>query len=459
MNANILIVDDDLAVCSSITLLLKRAGFHCNSVNHPRDIESQIAAQQPDLILLDMNFTIDTSGKKGLATLRQVREQYPRIPVILMTGWATVQLAVEGMKIGAQDFLAKPWDNKQLLASVKTILALHQNDAKSTNRNDTDNLNNFENLIGEDPKFKAILQVAQRVSKTNASVLIIGESGTGKELIAEAIHYESQRTDRPFVKVNLGGISASLFESEMFGHKKGAFTDAVADRQGRFEIADTGTIFLDEIGDLESSSQVKLLRVLQEQTFEVLGSSKSKKVDIRVISATNKDLEKMVSDGSFREDLYYRINLIKITIPPLRERRSDIPLLVNFFLNNLKLSYELPNLTISTQAMTWLSQQHFPGNIRQLQNLVERTVLMATNSQLELKDFQEHYRDRQLATQEVKLPNVGSISLEELEVKMIKKALSFHHNKISQVAKSLGITRSALYRRLQKYNIPYDDQN
>ncbi len=458
MNANILIVDDDLAVCSSITLLLKRAGFHCSSVNHPRDIDRQIAVQQPDLILLDMNFTIDTSGKKGLATLKQVREQYPRIPVILMTGWATVQLAVEGMKIGAQDFLAKPWDNKQLLASVKTILALHQTDATSASSN-TDTLNNFENLIGEDPKFKAILQVAQRVSKTNASVLIIGESGTGKELIAEAIHYESQRTDRPFVKVNLGGISASLFESEMFGHKKGAFTDAVVDRQGRFEIADTGTIFLDEIGDLESSSQVKLLRVLQEQTFEVLGSSQSKKVDIRVISATNKDLEKMVSDGSFREDLYYRINLIKITIPPLRERRSDIPLLVNFFLNNLKLSYELPDLSISTQAMNWLSQQHFPGNIRQLQNLVERAVLMTTNTQLELNDFQEHYRDRQLAAQEINLPTVGSISLEELEVKMIKKALSFHHNKISQVAKSLGITRSALYRRLQKYNIPYDDQN
>ncbi len=451
---HILVIDDDRTVCTSMQLLFKRAGFGFSAINVPRNIANEIGQHRPDLILLDMNFTIDTSGKKGLEILNILQENHPEIPVILMTGWATVQLAVKGMKLGAKDFIAKPWDNKELLSSIKTILALNK---KQASHDEVKRPTNFEHIIGEDPAFKEVLQVAQRVAKTDASVLITGESGTGKELIAEAIHSGSLRAEYPFVKVNLGGISSTLFESEMFGHKKGAFTDAYNDRKGRFEMADTGTIFLDEIGDLEPNSQVKLLRVLQEKTFEVLGSSETKRVNIRVLSATHKELEKMVVSNKFREDLYYRINLIKIKIPPLRERRSDIPLLVRFFINNLKKAYELPDLKISLEALDWLKQQAFPGNIRQLQNLVERAVLITPSNKLETKDFKQHYRNNLNLAAEVALPKVGAISLEEMEVKMIKKAMVYYNNKISAVAKSLGITRSALYRRLAKFNIPYDD--
>ncbi len=444
----ILIVDDDQAVCQSLLLLLKKSGFECQSVNRPQEIMETISAFKPDLMLLDMNYTVDTSGKKGLEMLNKIIAAEPKMNVILMTGWATVQLAVEGMKAGAKDFIAKPWDNKKLLDSIRTILKLTKPIPEGIGSS-----YNFENIIGADPAFKDVLQMAQHVARTNASVLVQGESGTGKELIAEAIHYESQRADRPFVKVNLGGISSSLFESEMFGHKKGAFTDAVIDRRGRFEMADTGTIFLDEIGDLPLSNQVKLLRVLQEHTYEVLGSSETKKIDVRVISATNKDLEAMVNQELFREDFYYRINLIKIVIPPLRERPTDIPLLVDFFIGNLRKNYEKPNLSVHKSAMEWLMTQSFPGNIRQLKNLVERTVLIATKDELIASDFQQQYRKP--ADGNITLPDVGKISLEDMEIKMIKKAMDFHNNKVSATARSLGLTRSALYRRLAKYDIPY----
>ncbi len=450
---HILIIDDDMAVRSSIKLLLKKANYTVDMIGHPRSLLQQIERQKPDLILLDMNFAVDTSGKGGLQALKEIRNTHPDIPVILMTGWATVQLAVEGMKLGAKDFIAKPWDNKKLLSSIKTILDLGPRKSAPAHRKA---ITDFDHIIGQDPVFKQMLQLARRVSKTDASVLIMGESGTGKELIAEAIHYESLRASKPFVKVNLGGISSSLFESEMFGHKKGAFTDASADRKGRFEMADTGTIFLDEIGDLELNSQVKLLRVLQEQTFEVLGSSQSKRIDVRVISATNKNLEAMVGEGTFREDLFYRINLIKIEIPPLRKRREDIPLLVNFYLNNLKTIYNRPDLRIDREAMNWIRMQEFQGNVRQLKNLVERVILISSGNKIGLKDFQNQYRNSTLTGAADRLPSVGSISLEEMEVKMIKKALAFHNHQISATAKSLGITRSALYRRLEKYNIPHE---
>lgn len=423
-------------------------------ISHPRTALQQIETASPDLILLDMNFTIDTSGRGGIQALKEIKALHPKIPVILMTGWATVQLAVEGMKLGAKDFIAKPWDNKQLLNSIKTILELHQ--PKTQNNHQRSIVTDFDHIIGKDPAFLKVIELAKRVSRTDASVLIMGESGTGKELIAEAIHYESQRAEQPFVKVNLGGISASLFESEMFGHKKGAFTDASADRKGRFEMADTGTIFLDEIGDLELSSQVKLLRVLQEQTFEVLGSSQTKRINTRVLSATNKNLEEMVAKGTFREDLFYRINLIKIEIPPLRQRREDIPLLVNFYLENLKQIYDRPDLRIDREAMNWIKMQEFNGNVRQLKNLIERVVLISPKDKILLKDFQSQYRNSTLIGSSDQLPNVGSVSLEEIEIKMIKKTLAFHHHKISATAKSLGITRSALYRRLEKYNIPHE---
>jgi DNA-binding NtrC family response regulator len=446
----VLIIDDDRTVCTSISLLLKRIEANCIVVHQPKEVLMTLVKEQPDLIILDMNFAVETSGRKGLDILKEIRGIQAETPIILITGWATVQLAVEGMKLGANDFIAKPWDNKQLLDSVNTLLEIHQQ-----NKSSADKATFFEHIIGKDPAFTSVLETAQRVCKTNASVLISGESGTGKELIAEAIHYESLRANNAFVKVNLGGISTSLFESEMFGHKKGAFTDAVADRIGRFEMADKGTIFLDEIGDLELSSQVKLLRVLQEQTFEALGSSQTKKIDTRVISATNKNLEAMVVEGRFREDLYYRINLIKIQIPSLSQRQTDIPLLATFFINNLGDIYKRP-LCIERTALEWLQQQIFPGNIRQLKNLVERTALVSSHHVLSTKDFQQQYSGSEMNTGRISLPAVGSISLEEMELQMIKKALAFHDNKISPTARALGITRSALYRRLTKYGIPYE---
>lgn len=448
MKQKILIIDDDTAVCMSISLLLKRRGFDCRSINRPAEVEQALQTEMPDLILLDMNFTIDTSGRQGLKLLKQLRNDYPNIAIILMTGWATVQLAVEGMKLGAKDFIAKPWDNQQLVNSIKTILDLNHTKTPHGNRP----IGDFEHLIGQEESFLSVLKTAKRVSKTNASVLITGESGTGKELIAEAIHYESTRAKEAFVKVNLGGISTSLFESELFGHKKGAFTDAVSDRKGRFELANKGTIFLDEIGDLALSSQVKLLRVLQEQTFEPLGSSRTQRIDVRVISATNKNLEEMVAKGTFREDLYYRINLIKIHLPPLRQRKKDIPLLVDFYINNLKMTYDVPNLSVHLSAMNWLKEQAFSGNIRELKNLVERTVLMASSDILTAADFQQNYR-KKFDTTTNDFPKVGSMTLEAVEIKMIKRALDFHDNNISQAAKSLGITRNALYRRMEKYSL------
>ena len=448
---HILVIDDDETVCSSLRLLLERAGYGVETAYDPRSAIRKLNKKRPDLVILDMNFTIDTSGRQGLRTLKDLQNIDSSIPVILITGWGTLQLAVKGMKAGASDFLTKPWDNKVMLASVKTLLQLDPSQANSTETE-----TRFQNIIGQDPGFLEVLKTAQRVSKTDASVLILGESGTGKELLAEAIHYESKRSGNPFVKVNLGGISSSLFESEMFGHKKGAFTGAVADREGRFERADFGTIFLDEIGDLDLSSQVKLLRVLQEKTFEVLGSSQPRKVDVRVVSATNKNLETMVGQGSFREDLFYRINLITLQLPPLRERKSDIPLLVQFYVNNLRTIYERPELSISKHALNWLQEQHFPGNIRQLKNLVERTVLVSASDKLEKEDFIRQFRMRAQQAETVTLPEVGEITLEEMEKQMIEKALAYHQRKITPTAHSLGITRSALYRRLSKYEIPYD---
>ncbi|HZY37682.1 MAG TPA: sigma-54 dependent transcriptional regulator, partial [Mucilaginibacter sp.] len=302
-----------------------------------------------------------------------------------------------------------------------------------------------------------ILETIGRVAATDASILIMGESGTGKELIAEAVHQNSLRKNKPFVKVNLGGISTSLFESEMFGHVRGAFTDARFDRAGRFELANKGTIFLDEIGDLDGGSQVKLLRVLQDRTYEVLGSSRTKTVDVRVVCATNKSLDDMVSRSTFREDLLYRINLITIYLPPLRNRPKDIPLLVGFFIGNLKEIYNRPKLSVAPSAIKWLQLLPLPGNIRQLKNLVERTILVSKNDELEIEDFRSQLELSPVKKGNLQLPGIGILTLEEVEVAMIKRAMEYHHNKVSKAAVSLGLTRSALYRRLEKYQIPYDE--
>jgi DNA-binding NtrC family response regulator len=453
----ILIIDDDIAVRTSLMLLLQNEGYKVHDAGEQNEAISFIKKQSPSLIILDLNFSIDTSGIEGMNLLREIRKINGTVPVILITGWGTIELAVQGMKLGANEFLTKPWSNDHVLQSVKTLLDLKEKKTEKHSRKQLDSLYNFQNIIGEDQRMLDILETIGRVATTDASVLIMGESGTGKELIAEAIHRNSLRTNKPFIKVNLGGISTSLFESEMFGHVRGAFTDARFDRVGRFELANKGTIFLDEIGDLDSSNQVKLLRVLQDRTYEVLGSSRTKIVDVRVVCATNRNLEEMVSRGTFREDLLYRINLITINLPPLRERSKDIPLLVNFFINNLKEIYNRPGLTVSKEAMKWLQQLPLPGNIRQLKNLVERSVLVSRKDVLDAEDFRSQLELSPARKGTMQLPEVGTITLDELEMKMIRKAMEFHKNKISKAANSLGITRSALYRRLEKYNIPYDE--
>jgi DNA-binding NtrC family response regulator len=455
----ILIIDDDSAVAISLQLLLNQEGFETQTADHPSGAIRMVQQATPELIIMDMNFTIDTSGEQGLKLLEQILKINASIPVILITGWATIDLAVKGMKAGARDFVSKPWSNAQLLQSVRTILSLSRSQSQSLSRKKLNEQYYFENIVGEDPALLQVLETIGRVSATDASVLIMGESGTGKELIAEAIHYSSHRKKRPFVKVNLGGISTSLFESEMFGHKRGAFTDAKADRAGRFEMADKGTIFLDEIGELDLNNQVKLLRVLQDKTFEVLGSSQTRTVDVRVVSATNRNLEKMVAEGSFREDLFYRINLITVRVPALRERPGDIPLLADFFVNNLKTIYNRPRLTISKQAKQWLQTQPLPGNIRQLKNLVERTVLVTPKDILETDDFRLQPGMVQPGTPVAQELPTGLMTLEEMEVQLIRKAMEFHKNRIARVARSLGLSRSALYRRLEKHNIPYDAES
>jgi two-component system NtrC family response regulator len=456
----ILIVDDDLAIRTSLALLFKKEGFSVRGAGSPNETLGILQSETPELILLDLNFSIETSGEEGMALLRQIRSFNPAIPVILVTGWGSIDLAVQGMKQGARDFITKPWQNDYLVQSVRTILNLTKPSADAVDRVELRKKFRFDNIVGQDPRLLEILDTVGRVASTDAPVLITGESGTGKELIAEAIHANSNRKSKPFVKVNLGGISSTLFESELFGHVRGAFTDAKSDRAGRFELANKGSIFLDEIGELDLASQVKLLRVLQERTFEPLGSSKSKTVDIRVICATNRNLEEMVARGTFREDLYYRINLITVKLPALRERPGDIPLLAAYFVNNLKVIYNRPDLQIHANASKWLKTMPLPGNIRQLKNIVERTVLLTAADVLEVDDFKRNvHAVSNSAPVNTVLPEVGAVTLEEMEHQMIRRAMDFHRNKVSKVARALGITRFALYRRLEKFGISYDSED
>ena len=455
----ILLIDDDHAIQTSLSLLFQQEGFKVHATSSPQEALDFLKKNTPQLAILDMNFSIETVGTEGLNTLQKIKTLQPLLPVILLTGWGSIELAVEGMKIGAADFMTKPWQNEAMLQSVRTILNLAQSKPQSPNRKRLDEQYHFENIVGEDLQLLELLESIARVAPTDAPVLITGESGAGKELIAEAVHLNSKRSKAPFVKVNLGGISSSLFESELFGHVRGAFTDAKTDRIGRFEMAHKGSIFLDEIGDLDLASQVKLLRVLQDRTFEPLGSSRSKTVDVRIVCATNRNLEEMVAQGTFREDLFYRINLITVKLPALRERPGDIPALVNFFVNNLKTLYNRPQLQVHKEALQWLKNLPLPGNIRQLKNLVERTVLLSTGNELGVADFQKNLQSfGSGAKGAAKFPEVGSMTLEEMELEMIKRALAFHQNRLSKVARSLGITRFALYRRLEKYGIAFEEE-
>jgi two-component system NtrC family response regulator len=361
------------------------------------------------------------------------------------------------MIAGAFDFITKPWSNEVLMQRIETALTTKTKPAVSSERSKSDspsfaNDRSHSPIVGKSPSLMEVLETVDRIAGTNASVLITGESGTGKELIAEAIHKASKRSDKPFVKVNLGGISTSLFESEMFGHKKGAFTDAVTDRIGRFEMANKGTIFLDEIGELDRSCQVKLLRVLQDQTYEVLGDSRTRKADVRVISATNANLSQMVQERTFREDLFYRINLISIHMPPLRERREDIPLLVRHFADTACEQNKIARVEITSDAMNFLKTLPFYGNIRELKAQVERTILMNPNRVLTKTEFEMNISSVQNAPTGKGFETSGG-SIEDTERSLIIETIDKYKGNMSKVANALGISRGALYRRLEKYGI------
>jgi DNA-binding NtrC family response regulator len=454
----ILLVDDDPSVTASLALLLKQHGYATVAAATPG--EALAAAVRPDLSLViqDMNFSRQTTGEEGLALLARLKAARPEVPVILLTAWGSISLAVQGMKAGAADFVTKPWSNQQIVQCVATTLGLaggraaHEQEPALT-REELDSRYDFGDVIGGDPQLLRLLQLAGRVAGTDASVLVTGESGTGKELVAEAIHRNSRRRAGPFVKVNLGGIPSTLFESEMFGHVRGAFTDARADRKGRFEVAHGGTIFLDEIGDLDAGAQVKLLRVLQDRTFEVLGSSQTRTVDVRVISATNRTLADLVARGEFREDLLYRINLITLHLPPLRERPDDIPVLASRFVQAVSHLYGRDDLAVTPAALGWLRRQPWPGNVRQLRQWIERAALVGTHAAIDVADLES------IATMEPRdpardaLPAVGSMTMEEIERAMIVKSMKHHGGNITRVAESLGLSRAALYRRFEKYGI------
>jgi DNA-binding NtrC family response regulator len=451
----ILILDDDIAVCTSLSLLLEEAGYACTSMQDPEEALKFIRLSPPTLVLMDMNYSIDTSGREGLELLRKFKILQPQVPVILISGWGSIALAVEGMKLGAGDFITKPWNNQQLLNTVRTMLHLSTPVTESgANRQELEQQFSFGKIMGNSVPLLKLLQEVSRVAPTTAPVLISGENGTGKELIADAIHANSTRADGPFVKVNLGGLPPTLFESEMFGHVKGAFTDAHTDRTGRFALANGGTLFLDEIGELPLASQVKLLRVLQEQTFEPVGSSKAQHTDVRIICATNKNLPKLIEEGSFREDLFYRINLIHLEVPALRQRSSDIIPLANHFIARACLQNQIPQKTLTKQACEILKQHPFPGNIRELQNLMERATIMATGEEITAKTLQQFMHATTSPTEHT---SKGLKTLDDIEKEAIEQTLEFYNGNISQTARSLGISRGALYRRLQKHQIPYDE--
>jgi DNA-binding NtrC family response regulator len=463
----ILIIDDDESITHSLGLLLKQAGYRSEAASSPTAALEALARPELSLVLQDMNFSRRTTGEEGLELLRRIKTARPDIPVILMTGWASISLAVAGMKAGGADFIVKPWSNQQLLQSVRTALGLAAQAAaeaapadeqSALSREELDRQFDFAGLIGRDPKFLHVLQVAGRVSATDASVLITGENGTGKELVAAAIHRNSRRRDGPFVKVNLGGLPSTLFESEMFGHARGAFTDARSDRSGRFELANGGTILLDEIGELDPGLQVKLLRVLQDRTYEVLGSSTTRTLDIRVLSATNRDLKAAVEAGDFREDLLYRVNLITLHLPALRERPDDVPLLARHFLATAASTYGRPELALSPEALRWLANAPWPGNARQLKHLIERTVLITDRPLIGPAELDLAQGMESSEASAVRLPAVGSMTMEEVERAMIQQSLGFHRGNVSRVAESLGMTRQAIYRRLDRLGIKLEDR-
>jgi DNA-binding NtrC family response regulator len=447
----VLIADDQPDVLEALRLLLKAEGFQLETASSPAGVLAAVEAREFDVALIDLNYTRDTtSGDEGLNLLLRIQGLDPSLPVVVMTAWGSVELAVEAMRRGARDFIQKPWDNARLLAIVRTQIELSQALRRGQRLEAENSLLRGEGMpqiIAESAAMQGVLQVISRVGPSDANVLILGENGTGKGVVARALHAVSGRTSRPMTTVNSGGVSEGVFESELFGHVRGAFTDARADRVGRFELADQGTLFLDEIANVPLSQQAKLLRVIETGEFERLGSSRTRRVDVRILSATNANLTEEVAAGRFRQDLLFRLNTIEIRLPPLRERREDLPLLAQHFLRQHAQRYRKRLTGFETGAMQLLLEHGWPGNVRELDHAIERAVLMAAGPLVKSGDLGLR------ATREGAAARLEDMSLEDVECFLVKKAMTRYDGNVSQAAKALGLSRSALYRRLQRYGL------
>jgi DNA-binding NtrC family response regulator len=449
-NPHLLIADDQPDVLEALRLLLKGHAYDVDTVSSPAAALTALERRDYDAMLLDMNFARDTtSGKEGLDLLVTLQSLEPNMPVVVMTAWGTIDNAVEAMRRGARDYVEKPWDNARLISILATQVELGRA-LRRTQRLETENKllrrDHLPKMIAESAKMQPILQLMERVGPSDANVLITGEHGTGKELVAQWLHASSARGARSFIAVNMGGLSEGLFESELFGHVKGSFTDAKTDRVGRFELADGGTLFLDEIGTVPLSLQSKLLRVLQTGDVERVGSSKARHVDVRIISATNANLPQEVSESRFREDLLFRLNTIEIHLPALRDRRDDIPALAAYFLRRHATRYRKPMAGFDASAMQVLLGHPWPGNIRELDHAVERAVLMAQGDQVRAADLG-------LRLAGVAPARLEDLPLEDVEKMLIQKALSRYDGNVSRAAQALGLSRSALYRRIASHGL------
>lgn len=450
---SILVVDDNKNIINALRILLGSYFEEVHTLPSPNALIYTIKEKSPDLILLDMNFSAGiNSGNEGLFWLTEIKKHDPDLPVVLFTAYADIDLAVSALKEGASDFVVKPWDNAKLIATLQSALSLRQSRKevkKLREKQDVLNqeLNKDDDICwGKSPAMQELLSLIKKVAQADVNVLITGENGTGKEVIAKKIHHLSPRAKETLVIVDLGAITETLFESELFGHTKGAFTDAKADRAGKFEAADGGTLFLDEIGNLSYTLQAKLLTAIQSRQVTRVGSNKPVAVNIRLVCATNRDLLKSVKDGEFREDLFYRINTIQIEVPSLRNRKEDIPQLAEFFLKKFSKKYNKQNLEISNKALQKLQSYSWPGNVRELQHAIEKAVILSDGHELQPSDFFIQI------SQDEDMP-MDSVSLEDMEKRMIERSLKKHDNNISNVASELGITRPTLYSKMKKYGL------
>ena len=446
----VLIADDQPDVLEALRFLAKAEGYQSEAATCPAAVLDCVESREFDVVLMDLNYARDTtSGEEGLDLLTRLQTLDPMLPVVVMTAWGSVELAVEAMRRGARDFIQKPWDNARLTSILKTQIELGRALRKGQlleAENRALRADRFPQLIAHSAAMRPVLEVISRVGPSDANVLITGENGTGKGLVAQTLHSASLRSARPLVTVNTGGLAEGIFESELFGHVKGAFTDAKTDRAGRFEIADGGTLFLDEIANLSQNLQAKLLRTIETGEFERVGSSKTRRVDVRILSATNADLHAEVAEGRFRQDLLFRLNTIELRLPPLRDRREDIPLLAAHFLRQHAGRYRKPISGFDESAMKALLAHPWPGNVRELDHAVERAALMAEGNLIRAVDLG-------LRVAREGPPRMEEMSLEDVEALLIKKALARFSGNVSHAAEALGLSRSALYRRLQRYGL------